>query len=59
MASLDIYELASSLQRDLGNGATDAALDRASNLRSHGDDHGAALWREVAEELYRQKAAAE
>ncbi len=59
MTQLDVYELAANHQRDLGDDATDDAQIRASNLRSHGDDHGAALWREIAAELTRLRTAAE
>jgi hypothetical protein len=59
MVDLDIRNLAIDLVRDLGDAANDAARARAIDLGSHGDDHGAAVWREVAAELDRRKRVAD
>ena len=42
--------------RFLSNAAADTALDIASDMRQHGDDHGAAVWRDIATQLSRQAA---
>lgn len=54
MISLDARDIANDLRRDLGDAAGETARARASDLRTHGDEHGAALWREVVRELDRQ-----
>lgn len=43
------------LQRDYGDAAADTAMDIASDMRTHGDDHGAAVWRAIADELARER----
>lgn len=59
MIGLDVTNLASELRRELGDSASDAAHARAVDMLTHGDDHGAAVWREVALTLDRGPSAAE
>ena len=48
-------EIIQELQRDYGEAAVDTALGIASDMRRHGDDHGAAVWRTIADELARER----
>lgn len=57
MIGLDVSSLASELFREHGEAAVATARARASDMRTHGDDHGAAVWQEVALTLDRGSPA--